>query len=133
MIESQVALRAGPRIVTVYIYLNDVHGGGGTHFEKLDLTVMPKRGRVVIWPSVYDHDVNEKDWRTMHEALPVEAGIKYGANAWFHLRGKLSFSGRCNSRRALAGKSVFVGWLTLCCCCCCCCLDFKTPSDEGCM
>jgi hypothetical protein len=22
----------------------------------------------------------------MHAALPVEAGIKYGANAWFHLR-----------------------------------------------
>jgi hypothetical protein len=28
----------------------------------------------------------KKDDRTMHAALPVVKGIKYGANAWFHLR-----------------------------------------------
>lgn len=86
MIEHHVTKQAGPRILTVFIYLNDVERGGGTHFEELDVTVFPKRGRVLIWPSVYDNNPNEKDWRTMHEALPVEEGIKYGANAWFHLR-----------------------------------------------
>lgn len=86
LIEAQVAMAAGPRILTVFIYLNNVEAGGGTHFEELDLTVMPKRGRVVIWPSVYDENPNEKDWSTMHEALKVEKGIKYGANAWYHLR-----------------------------------------------
>ncbi len=86
MIEHQVTKQAGPRILTVYIYLNDVEEGGGTHFEKLDVTVMPKRGRLLIWPSVHDSNPNTKDWRTMHEALPVEKGIKFGANAWIHLR-----------------------------------------------
>ena len=47
---------------------------------------MPKRGRVLIWPSVKDADPSLKDSRTDHQALPVEAGIKYGANAWLHLR-----------------------------------------------
>ena len=47
---------------------------------------MPKRGRALIWPSVLDEDPSAKDPRTDHQALPVEAGVKYGANAWLHLR-----------------------------------------------
>jgi prolyl 4-hydroxylase len=65
--------------------LADVEKGGGTKFNKLDKVVMPKRGRAVIWPSVLDESPWDKDERTMHEALPVEAGRKYGANAWVHL------------------------------------------------
>jgi prolyl 4-hydroxylase len=76
----------GVRILTVFLYLNDVEEGGGTHFGRLGITVQPKRGRVVVWPSVYDHDPNKKDPRTHHEALPVKKGIKYGANAWIHQR-----------------------------------------------
>ena len=46
----------------------------------------PKRGRLLLWPSVLDSDPNEKDGRTLHQALPVERGIKYAANGWIHLR-----------------------------------------------
>jgi prolyl 4-hydroxylase len=70
----------------MYLYLNDVEAGGGTNFDQLDVTVLPKRGRALLWPSVLDADPNEKDDRTTHQALPVEAGVKYGANAWFHMR-----------------------------------------------
>jgi prolyl 4-hydroxylase len=63
------------------LYLNDVEEGGGTDFPDLGLTVMPKRGSALIWPSVLDSDPNRKDGRTEHQALPVEKGIKYGANA----------------------------------------------------
>ena len=83
---QQVKRQQGPRILTVYLYLNDVEAGGGTHFDQLGLTVTPKRGRAVLWPSVQDDDPNKKDRRTTHQALPVEKGIKYGANAWIHLR-----------------------------------------------
>lgn len=76
----------GVRILTVFLYLNDVEEGGGTNFPSLDITVMPKRGRVLIWPSVLDSHPNRKDRRTDHQALPVEKGIKYGANAWVHQR-----------------------------------------------
>jgi prolyl 4-hydroxylase len=76
----------GVRILTVFLYLGDVEAGGGTHFPKLDLTVMPKQGRVLIWPSVLNSAPDDIDERTDHEALPVEAGIKYSANGWIHAR-----------------------------------------------
>ena len=68
----------GVRILTVYLYLNDVPAGGGTNFDKLGLTVMPKRGRALLWPSVLDKQPNMKDKSTSHQALPVEEGVKYG-------------------------------------------------------
>jgi prolyl 4-hydroxylase len=74
----------GVRILTMYLYLNDVEKGGGTKFNQLNITVMPKRGRAVLWPSVRNNYPHKKDGRTVHEALPVEAGVKYGVNAWFH-------------------------------------------------
>jgi prolyl 4-hydroxylase len=69
----------GVRILTVFLYLNDVEEGGGTNFPKLNLTVLPKRGRALLWPSVLNEDPNAQDPRTDHQALPVIKGIKYGA------------------------------------------------------
>jgi len=74
----------GVRILTSYLYLNDVEAGGGTKFTDLNITVMPKRGRALFWPSVLNDSPHQKDRRTNHQALPVEAGIKYGANGWYH-------------------------------------------------
>lgn len=68
----------GPRILTVYLYLNDVEEGGGTYFSELDITVMPKLGRAVLWPSVLNDEPEKKDRRTRHQALPVTKGEKYG-------------------------------------------------------
>jgi prolyl 4-hydroxylase len=78
----------GPRVVTVFLYLNDVEEGGGTEFPSIGngITVQPKRGRALIWASVLDEAPNKKDDRTEHQALPVIKGTKYGANAWIHLR-----------------------------------------------
>lgn len=78
--------QCGVRILTFYMYLNDVAEGGGTNFPKLDKTVTPKRGRAVMWPSVLEDDPNTVDPRTNHQALPVTKGIKFGANAWIHQR-----------------------------------------------
>jgi prolyl 4-hydroxylase len=77
----------GVRILTFYMYLNDVEEGGGTNFPNANnVTVTPKRGRAVLWPSVLDEDPHRKDYRTNHQALPVIKGVKYGANAWIHQR-----------------------------------------------
>ncbi|KAL7551990.1 hypothetical protein ACHAWF_015200 [Thalassiosira exigua] len=76
----------GVRILTLFIYLNDVEEGGGTNFPLLDLTVQPKKGSALLWPSVLDESPESKDGRTDHQALPVVKGIKYGANAWIHSR-----------------------------------------------
>jgi prolyl 4-hydroxylase len=85
-IDFEVNRQGGVRLLTVFLYLNDVEAGGGTNFPLLDITVMPKKGRALIWPSVLDEDPNLKDPRTDHQALEVEKGIKYGANAWIHMR-----------------------------------------------
>ena len=77
--------QCGPRILTFFLYLSDVEAGGGTGFPNLDITVMPKRGRALLWPSVLDSDPMAKDGRTTHEALKVEAGVKYATNGWIHM------------------------------------------------
>lgn len=85
-IDHHVTRPMGPRILTFYMYLNDTPEGGGTRFPNLGgLTVTPKRGRAVLWPSVLNEDPFTMDPRTDHEALPVIKGKKYGANAWLHL------------------------------------------------
>jgi len=85
-ISHQIDRPMGVRILTFYFYLNDVDAGGGTHFPELGMTVTPKKGRAVLWPSVYDHEPHTRDPRSDHEAMPVVNGVKYGANAWLHQR-----------------------------------------------
>ena len=82
----------GHRVLTVFLYLNDVEEGGETHFRDLvgedgagsaeGIAISPKAGRMVTWPSVLNEAPNDKDRRTFHGSLPVKKGIKYGANAW---------------------------------------------------
>jgi len=83
-IRHNIENQQGVRILTSYLYLNDVEAGGGTRFTGLNITVMPKRGRALFWPSVLNDSPHDKDRRTNHQALPVEAGIKFGANGWYH-------------------------------------------------
>jgi len=86
-------LPKGPRILTFFLYLNDVEEGGETRFTDLMgddsdifLDVVPKKGRALLWPSMLNEDLLALDPRTYHEALEVKKGVKYGANVWMHLR-----------------------------------------------
>ncbi len=83
----------GPRIITFFLYLNNVEEGGATRLTDLTgddggifLDIQPKKGMALVWPSALDIDPMKIDDRTFHEALAVTKGRKYGANAWFHLR-----------------------------------------------
>lgn len=78
-IDVDTERQPGPRILTVFLYLNEVEEGGGTQFLDLNITVMPKVGRALLWPSVLDEDPTKKDDRTYHQALPVEKGVKFGS------------------------------------------------------
>jgi len=75
---------SGHRIMTFFLYLNDVPEGGETRFTNLDISVQPKKGRALVWPSVLNEDPNKSDSRMYHEARPVIKGIKYAANHWIH-------------------------------------------------
>lgn len=86
LIRNQERLACGPRILTFFLYLNDVEEGGETVFTNLkNVTVKPRKGRAVLWPNVYMDDLEEVDDRTIHEARPVIKGMKYAANSWIHL------------------------------------------------
>ena len=74
----------GARLYTFFIYLNTPEEGGGTRFNDLGVTVDAVRGRAVLWPSLMDQNVSLPELRTHHEALPVQRGIKFGANLWIH-------------------------------------------------
>ena len=67
--------------------------GGATRFTDIygddsakHIDVQPKKGRALVWPSVLTNDIHQRDDRTYHEAMNVTKGLKYGANAWLHLR-----------------------------------------------
>jgi len=90
-IDAHVERQPGPRILTFFLYLNDVKEGGSTNFPLLKensggLKFSPKKGRALLWPSVLNINPNEIDLRTEHEAMEVKEGEKYGANIWIHLR-----------------------------------------------
>ena len=84
-IPGHLDLPIGPRLYTFFLYLGKPEEGGGTRFPRLNVTVEPEVGKVAIWPSVLNSNPLKKDPRTLHEALPVEKGIKYGANMWLHM------------------------------------------------
>lgn len=83
--ERQKLLACGPRILTFFLYLSDVEEGGETAFPTLGISIKPKKGKALLWPSVMSDDPLLIDQRTMHEARPVIKGKKYAANAWIHL------------------------------------------------
>ena len=93
--------QCGPRVLTFFLYLNDVEEGGATKFPLLKkkeggLKIYPKKGRALLWPNVMNFDPNIKNERTKHEAMDVVKGEKYGANAWVHLRDfKVPYEANC--------------------------------------
>jgi len=93
-IDSDEHKLQGPRIYTLFGYMNDVPEGGGTRFTSLPaakyrdangmVTIQPQRGKAILWPSVTEAEPFKKEERTDHEALPVTRGEKFGANFWVH-------------------------------------------------
>ncbi|MBI1254093.1 MAG: oxygenase [Hyphomonas sp.] len=75
----------GQRTWTFMIYLNDVEEGGGTRFRRLEKTIMPEKGKAVIWNNLNpDGTVNPY---TIHHGMKVRKGSKYVITKWFRERG----------------------------------------------
>jgi prolyl 4-hydroxylase len=76
----------GQRTWTFMIYLNKTEAGGGTHFTKINKTVMPEQGRAVCWNNLLKN--GQPNPYTEHAGLPVEAGSKFIITKWFRDRGE---------------------------------------------
>ncbi len=74
--------RGGQRLITCLCYLNDVDAGGGTFFPRLDVEVMPKAGRMVLFHNCHPGTV-ERHEGSLHGGMPPESGTKWACNLWF--------------------------------------------------
>ena len=63
-----------PRTISAILYLNDVEQGGETYFDQFDISVEPKIGRLVLFPSTFPYS---------HEARLPLSGNKYVLVTWF--------------------------------------------------
>ncbi len=75
----------GNRALTALMYLNEVDGGGGTGFPKLDVAIEAVPGRLCIFHDLYP-DRSERHIDALHGGLPVTAGEKWACNLWFRER-----------------------------------------------
>jgi len=69
-----VANHTPHRDLSAICYLNDEFDGGEIFFERAQLTVRPRRGLLLAFPSDADH---------VHEVLPVRSGVRYTMPIWF--------------------------------------------------
>ncbi len=66
------------RDISLLIYINDKFTGGGLRFDNLQYTYQPEAGDLVFFPSSH---------RYMHQALPLEKGVKYAMFTWMAVQG----------------------------------------------
>ncbi len=74
--------RGGQRMVTCLAYLSEVAEGGGTFFPKLDMEIMPKPGRMVLFHNCYQ-GTTERHPHSLHGGMPPADGMKWACNFWF--------------------------------------------------
>lgn len=73
--------------VSTVAFLNDDFEGGLLDFDKLGLSVRPKEGDVVVFPSTYIYT---------HASLPITSGVKYVAVTMFDYDNEYSQFRRTN-------------------------------------
>jgi prolyl 4-hydroxylase len=75
--------KAGQRICTFFVYLNDVprEHGGKTIFPNLNLSFQPQQGSALFWLNTA-FDGSACHPQTLHEGERISEGTKWGLNVW---------------------------------------------------
>lgn len=81
---EQMDARGGQRVVTAFVYLNDVEQGGETEFPELKAIIKPARGRAVKFYNLDESGLPNP--MTLHAGCPVVKGEKWLATFWFRQR-----------------------------------------------
>jgi prolyl 4-hydroxylase len=74
----------GQRTWTVMAFLNKPDAGGQTAFPKAGLRITPAAGYLLIWNNL-DISGEPNDF-SLHQGVPVEAGVKYVITKWYRER-----------------------------------------------
>ena len=67
--------RVCERDISLLVYLNDDYEGGELEFTKLQLTIKPKKGMLITFPSYEDFE---------HKVHPVTNGVRYNLVSWIN-------------------------------------------------
>lgn len=73
--------RGGQRSWTAMGYLNTTEDGGETQFPRIDLTIPPQAGVLLIWNNMMPD--GRPNTRTLHAGMPVRRGVKYVLTRWY--------------------------------------------------
>lgn len=76
--------RGGQRSWTAMAYLNAVEEGGTTDFTRVDLSIPPQPGALLIWNNMKPDGTPNPD--AMHAGMPVIRGVKYVLTKWYRAR-----------------------------------------------
>ncbi|QDP20539.1 2OG-Fe(II) oxygenase [Sphingomonas xanthus] len=72
---------SGQRSWTAMIYLNAPEAGGATRFKLIGKTVMPERGKLLIWNNLRPD--GQPNPATLHQGMKVRQGTKYILTQWY--------------------------------------------------
>jgi len=76
--------RGGQRSWTAMAYLNAVEEGGSTDFTRIDLSIPPQPGALLIWNNMKPDGTPNPN--AMHAGMPVVRGTKYVLTKWYRAR-----------------------------------------------
>ena len=74
----------GQRTWTAMMFLNEPEAGGQTDFPDAAVRVTPRTGNLLAWNNL--DTAGEPHPLTLHQGMPVEAGLKYVVTKWFRER-----------------------------------------------
>ena len=75
---------AGQRTWTLMVYLNEPGAGGATRFKQLGKIIQPETGKLLAWNNLLQD--GQPNYATLHQGMPVRAGVKYIITSWFRER-----------------------------------------------
>jgi prolyl 4-hydroxylase len=74
----------GQRTWTAMAFLNEPEAGGQTNFPELGVKITPRAGNLFAWNNMDSE--GEPNRFTLHQGMPVIAGVKYVITKWFRER-----------------------------------------------
>jgi prolyl 4-hydroxylase len=74
----------GQRTWTAMMFLNEPEAGGHTYFPRAGVRVTPRTGNLLVWNNL--DEFGEPNMSSLHQGMPVEAGVKYVITKWYRER-----------------------------------------------